>query len=296
MTVQHPPHRASILVEDARVITHTPWDADQHVLVLEAPRIAARSKPGSFVHLTCDPHLPMRRPLSLQSVDVGAGTIEILYKAIGEGTRRLSAARVGETLSCMGPIGNGFAPAPDRPRALLIGGGVGLPPMVFLAETMARTGGFDLLVLLGSEVPFPFRSRPSSILVSGIPDGVIASHPRLEALGIASRLTSGAGFSGCYEGYVTALAAIWLENLAPDALAQTAIYACGPTPMLAATARVARRFGVPAQVSLEEFMACAVGGCAGCAVPVTTSEGTYMKRVCVDGPIFDANEVFPESA
>jgi dihydroorotate dehydrogenase electron transfer subunit len=95
-------------------------------LVLEAPRIAARSKPGSFVHLTPS-HLPMRRPLSLQSVDVGAGTIEILYKAIGEGTRRLAVARVGDTLSCMGPIGNGFTPDPDRPRALLIGGGVGLP-------------------------------------------------------------------------------------------------------------------------------------------------------------------------
>ena len=170
MTVQHPPHRASILVEDARVIAHTAWEADQYVLVLSAPRIAARSKPGSFVHLTCDPHLPMRRPLSLQSVDVSAGTIEILYKVIGEGTRRLSAARVGDTLSCMGPIGNGFSPDPTRPRALLIGGGVGLPPMVFLAEKLAQSGGYYPLVLLGSEVPFPFRSRPSSILVNGIPD------------------------------------------------------------------------------------------------------------------------------
>ena len=290
MTVQHPSHRASILVEDARVVAHTAWEADQYVLVLAAPRIAARSKAGSFVHLTCDPHLPMRRPLSLQSVDTGAGTIEILYKVIGEGTRRLAAARVGDTLSCMGPIGNGFTPDPVRPRALLVGGGVGLPPMIFLAETLVQAGGYDPLVLLGSEVPFPFRSRPSSILVDGIPDGVIAAHPRLEAMAVASRLTSGAGFSGCYEGYVTALASTWLDNLSLEVLAQVAIYACGPTPMLAATARVARRFGVPAQVSLEEFMACAVGGCAGCAVPVTTSEGTYMKRVC------DANEVFPESA
>jgi hypothetical protein len=68
---------------------------------------------------------------------------------------------------------------------------------------------------------------------------------------------------------------------------------CGPTPMLQATARVARRFGVPCQVSLEEFMACAVGGCAGCAVPVVTDAGLAMKRVCVDGPVFDAEAVFP---
>jgi len=74
------------------------------------------------------------------------------------------------------------------------------------------------------------------------------------------------------------------------------MFACGPTPMLQATARVARRFGVPCQVSLEEFMACAVGGCAGCAVPVVTDAGLAMKRVCVDGPVFDANAVYPPAA
>jgi len=75
-----------------------------------------------------------------------------------------------------------------------------------------------------------------------------------------------------------------------------AVYACGPTPMLRAAAQVAQRFSVPCQVSLEEFMACAVGGCAGCAVPVATDRGVAMKRVCVDGPVFDANAVFPPVA
>ena len=81
------------------------------------------------------------------------------------------------------------------------------------------------------------------------------------------------------------------------ALAEVEMFACGPTPMLQATARVARRFGVPCQVSLEEFMACAVGGCAGCAVPVVQADGSLaMKRVCVDGPVFDANAVYPPAA
>ena len=96
---------------------------------------------------------------------------------------------------------------------------------------------------------------------------------------------------------MTDLAAHWLGSLDARALAQVEVFACGPTPMLQAIASVARRFGVPCQVSLEEFMACAVGGCAGCAVPVVQADGSLaMKRVCVDGPVFDANAVYPPAA
>jgi dihydroorotate dehydrogenase electron transfer subunit len=147
---------------------------------------------------------------------------------------------------------------------------------------------------MGSESPFPFRARPSTILVPGMPEGVIACMPLLDEWGIASRLTSLAGYAGCHEGYVTDLAAAWLGSLERAALAEVEMFACGPTPMLKAAAAVARRFGIPCQVSLEEFMACAVGGCAGCAVRVTTPAGPAMKRVCVDGPVFDATSVFSE--
>ena len=91
---------------------------------------------------------------------------------------------------------------------------------------------------------------------------------------------------------MTELASAWLLSLDERALAEVEIFACGPTPMLEACARLARRFNVPAQVSLEEFMACAVGGCAGCTVRVQTPLGPAMKRVCVDGPVFDAASVF----
>jgi len=117
--------------------------------------------------------------------------------------------------------------------------------------------------------------------------------PLLEEWGTPSRLATLSGFAGCFDGYVTELARAWLSAAAPAALAETDILACGPTPMLAATARLAREFSVPCQVALEEFMVCAVGGCAGCAVTVQTPAGPAMKRVCVDGPVFEADSVFP---
>jgi dihydroorotate dehydrogenase electron transfer subunit len=205
---------------------------------------------------------------------------------------------VGATISVLGPIGQGFVVSPSRPRPLMVGGGVGIPPMVFLADSLRSRSDarWRPLVLMGSEIPFPFRARPSTILVPGMPAEAIACMPLLDDWGVPSRLATLAGFPGCFDGYVTDLAAAWLASLDAAALGEVEIFACGPTPMLKATAVVARRFGVPCQVSLEEFMACAVGGCAGCAVPVVTDAGIAMKRVCVDGPVFDANAVFPPAA
>jgi len=291
-------HRGTIFVEDAELLSQQEYPGQQFVIRLRAPKCAAAATPGSFAHLTCDPLLPMRRPLSIMRADPAAGWIEILYKIVGTGLEALSQQPVGATLSVMGPIGQGFKPSPARPKTLLVGGGVGIPPMVFLAESLKERNdaAWQPLVLMGSEIPFPFHTRPSTILLPGVPDGVIACMPLLDDWGVPSRLATLAGFPGCFDGYVTDLAAAWLSSLDSVALAQVELFACGPTPMLQATAKVARRFGVPCQVSLEEFMACAVGGCAGCAVPVVTERGLAMKRVCVDGPVFDANAVFPPAA
>lgn len=289
----HPAHRNTLFIEDAEVLAHDRFDANQYVLRLRAPKCAAAAVPGSFVHLTCDASLPMRRPLSIMRANAAAGWIDVLYKVVGPGLALLANKIAGNTLSTLGPIGNGFVPHPQRPRTLLIGGGVGIPPMVFLAERLREQNSrWKPLVLMGSEVPFPFRARPSTILAPGIPEGAIACMPMLEEWGIPSRLATLAGYPGCYEGYVTDLAAAWLGSLDAAALAEVEMFACGPTVMLKAAAAVARRFGVPCQVSLEEFMACAVGGCAGCAVRVETPQGPAMKRVCVDGPVFDAQAVF----
>jgi dihydroorotate dehydrogenase electron transfer subunit len=291
-------HRGTIFVEEAAILARQEFPGRQYVLRLDAPKCAAAATPGSFVHLTCDPLLPMRRPLSIMRVDADGGWIEVLYKIVGPGLEALSGQPVGSTVSTLGPIGQGFRPSPARRRALLVGGGVGIPPMVFLAESLLsrRDADWEPLVLMGSEIPFPFRARPSTILVPGIPDGAIACMPLLEDWGVPSRLATLAGYAGCFEGYVTDFAAAWLQSLDGSVLGEVEMFACGPTPMLQAAARVARRHGVPCQVSLEEFMACGVGGCAGCAVPVVTDAGLAMKRVCVDGPVFDANAVYPPAA
>jgi dihydroorotate dehydrogenase electron transfer subunit len=288
------PSRGSIFLEQARVISQHAFEAQQFVLRLAAPRCAARAAPGSFVHLTCDASIPMRRPLSIMRADARAGWIELLYKALGPGLRALAAHKAGTELSVLGPIGRPFSAHPARPRTLLLGGGVGIPPMVFLAERLRepRGGAWKPLVLMGSEVPFAFRTRPSALIVPGIPAGSIACMPLLEEWGVPCRLASRADLPGCFPGLVTELADAWLASLSAAELAAVEIFSCGPTPMLKASAALARRYQLPCQVSLEEFMACAVGGCAGCTVAVRTSDGPAMKRVCVDGPVFDAYSVY----
>ena len=284
-------HRNTIFLEDAVVLAHTPHPGGQRVLRVRAPRLAAAAVPGSFAHIRCDAELPMRRPMSVMRVDPQAGWAEFLYKTVGHGTRLLGEKSDGAVISVLGPVGQGFRPDPARPRALLLGGGVGIPPMVFLAERLRRDGGYRPFVIMGSEIPFPFPTRPSEILVPGMPEGVIACMPLMEDWGIASRLASLAGFPGCHEGYVTDLARVWLEALPEEARGEVCLYACGPTPMLRAAAALAADLALPCQVCLEEYMACAVGGCAGCAVRVRDSGGEAMRRVCVDGPVFDADTV-----
>ncbi len=287
------PHRNTIFLEDAELLSHQAFDGQQYVLRLRAPKTAKTARPGSFVHLSCDPLLPMRRPFSLMRSGFEAGWIEILYRVFGHGTALLAQRKPGERLSLLGPIGVPFTPHPDRPRALLLGGGVGIPPMVFLAETM-KLGkqGYRPVVMMGSEIPFPFRPRPSQIMLPGAPASAIAAMPLMDDWGIPSRLATLQGFAGCFDGYITDLARAWLDTLGDAERNEVEIFACGPHPMLAATAALARDYALPCQVSLEEFMACAVGGCAGCTVLVNTPQGPAMKRVCVDGPVFDAVQVF----
>ena len=285
-------HRNTIYVEDAEILNHQSYPGDQYIMRIHAPEIAARAKPGSFVHLTVHALRPMRRPISIMRVDADNGWVDLLYKVVGEGTQLLSKREAGEKISVMGPIGKPFDIPAEVKRPLLIGGGVGMPPMIFIAADLHQRGGFEPFVVLGSEVPFPFTTKPSTIIVPGMPDGVIATMPLMEDWGFACRLASKQGYPGTYEGYVTDVARSWLNALSEAQRKEVVIYSCGPHPMLEAVAKLAKEFDLPCQVSLEEFMACAVGGCAGCVVKVQTENGPAMKRVCVDGPVFDAKQVF----
>jgi dihydroorotate dehydrogenase electron transfer subunit len=223
--------------------------------------------------------------------DAAAGWLEFLYKPIGAGLAKLTRRQVGERLSILAPIGNGFALDPARPRVLALGGGVGIPPMVFLAETLRQNELFELVVLMGSELPFPFTLVGSKLDVGVTAPGASHGLELLEQWRVPSRLASNAGLSGAYAGYVTELARLVLGARSQEALRATQIVACGPEPMLRAAAKLAASLGLPCQVALEEFMACGVGGCAGCTVLVQTADGDAMKKVCVDGPVFDAATV-----
>ena len=217
--------------------------------------------------------------------------IEIFYKVVGDGLRLLASKRVGDTVNVLGPIGRPFTPDPGRPNCLLLGGGVGIPPMVFLADDLREDRRWQTLAIFGSEIPFSFDLQPSTLATPWLDDDVNSAMPLLESWGIPSRLSSESDFEGCFRGYVTDLAEQWLQSLDNVELAKTQLFACGPTPMLQAVAALAERHELPCQVSLEEFMACAVGGCAGCTVEITTPDGPAMKRVCVDGPVFEASSV-----
>ena len=284
-------HRGTIFVEDCEILARQAHPAGQWRLRIHAPRIAANAGPGSFVHLSCDPLLPMRRPMSLMRADADRGWIDILYKEVGYGTKLLAGKGAGARLSVTGPIGRPFEAIASRSRALLLGGGVGIPPMVFLADRLRHDPSISTFVVMGSEVPFPFETQASDIPVPGIDGGATATMSLLESWGIAARLASGAGLAGCHRGYVTDLARVWLDALDEDARGEVTVYACGPVPMLEACVALAREYALPCLVSLEEYMACAVGGCAGCVVRVRTNGARAMKRVCVDGPVFDGHAV-----
>ena len=168
--------------------------------------------------------------------------IDILYKVVGDGTKSLSSVKIGDSLSLMGPIGRGFTLNKIFDLPLLLGGGVGIPPIVFLAKLLKSDKYYNPLVLMGSQIPFPFTTQPSAIMLKGLPNDVIAGMPLMESWQVASRLCSKNNFPGCYEGYVDEFARIWLNSLEQAELSRVAIFSCGPEPMLKAVASLAKEF------------------------------------------------------
>ena len=222
------------------------------------------------------------------------GWLEFLYKPKGNGLETAPSRQAGEVLSVLAPIGRGFTLDPARPRLLALGGGVGIPPMIFLADQLRARPELRPLVLMGSEVPFPFElvelaaesracrqagdARGRAARALGRP---VAAREQRRAAGLPSRLHHGPR------------ARLRLQAMTPQERAETQCSRAARRRCSKAVAKLARDFDLPCQVALEEFMACGIGGCAGCNVLVHTADGPAMKRVCVDGPVFDAREVYP---
>jgi len=282
-------HRDTISVNDCQVLAHYQFEADQYIITLESKEIADSTRPGQFVHLSVSGMLAMRRPISVMSVDADNGTFDLLYKIVGEGTKQLADRKIGDVLSVIGPIGNGFE-LTDRKIPLLIGGGVGMPPMIAIAQKIKDNAYYNPYVILGSEVPFPFEASQSSL--NGFNSSKFYTMPLLDEWRVPCGLASLQDYEGVYKGYVTDLAREYLDSLSSSDLKEVEVFTCGPNPMLEAVSKLSNEYNLPCQASLEEYMACAVGGCAGCVVEVATENGPAMKRVCVDGPVFDAKTVF----
>ena len=208
----------------------------------------------------------MRRPISIHSI--GASKVRLLYEVIGEGTQALSNRRAGEFLDLIGPLGRGFHYSLIRkavnPHNIIVAGGMGVAPLVFLAE---RIKSIKPLVLLGA------RSADH-----------ILCRSEFRTLGCKVITATDDGSSG-FKGRVTDLLNKILSDK-PQIKPQN-IYACGPQPMLEAVARISCGHNIASQLSLERHMACGFGACLGCVV--STKSG--YKRACKDGPVFTGEEL-----
>ena len=253
----------SILKETATVINQKEISPGIFDLKISFPGGADQAKPGQFVGIYCkDGGRLLPRPISICEIDKAEGTIRIVYRIAGSGTREISGWKEGDTFEILGPLGNGFTPGEGR--AIIVGGGIGVPPMLELARQMAGVK----TVVLG------YRDSGNMFLKE-----------EFEAIADV-KVSTDDGSAGIHGTVVDAIREYGITG--------DTIYACGPMPMLKALAEYAEEHGMEAQISLEERMACGVGACLGCIVKTKSRDhhtNVNNRRICKDGPVFDAREV-----
>ncbi len=252
--------------EKARIIRFEQLSELNVRITLESPLIAESAEAGQFVMIRTAPGQDplLRRPFSLHQTS--SGQIQIYFKNVGRGTNILAHAKVGEILDVFGPLGRGFSVADDRP-ACLVGGGLGIAPMLFLAKIISslnRDHSQDLIILGG-------RTR----------EDVEPLVEDFRQFGLALHCTTDDGSYG-KKGFVTDI--LRSEQLATN----TRIYGCGPDNMLEVLHHFSNERNYDCQVSVESVMACGMGACLGCNLDA--SDGSYV-HVCIDGPVFDTGEL-----
>ncbi len=240
-------------------------------LLLEERRLAREAFPGQFLHIRItDNAVPfLRRPFSIAGTFPGEGLSRVIFRLSGEGTKILSRIRSGDALDCLGPLGNGFKPSEDLQPSVLVGGGIGVAPLLFLAKTLEK-------------------SRKKVILYYGVSRAAeLLPVQKFLPPGVDVNLATDDG-SGGFRGFVTDL----LQSHLQTGFLPGEIFACGPRPMLQNLAEMYRGKEISMQFSLEEMMACGIGACLGCSIEVQNGEKeTVYKRVCRDGPVFNFFEV-----
>jgi dihydroorotate dehydrogenase electron transfer subunit len=265
--------------------------AHYYKMRIRCPAIACKAKPGQFVMVRVteafDPLL--RRPLSIHRVCSGQDTaktkkspacIELLYRSVGKGTYILSKKQKGDSIDLTGPLGNGFSIDNNLQTAVLVAGGIGVAPLLSLAQKLKGSRGTNpvkttLMALLGGKTSADILCRTD-----------------LRKLGAKVAVSTEDGSSGT-KGLVTDLLTGFFEELSPVNRKGLCLYGCGPLPMLRALAEFADRQNLPCQVSLETRMACGVGACLGCSVPARSNGGRLpaFQRACKEGPVFDSSIV-----
>lgn len=242
---------------------------DIYYLTIAVPEIACLAKPGQFVQVKCsESYTPLlRKPFSLHQIDQKAGTISLLYEVKGRGTKLLSEFQVGDSIDLLGPLGKGFILPKMGGRALLVGGGMGIAPLLPLAGEFKEQKQ-EFIVILG----FNDASR-------------VCRQEAFSELGGHVIITTVDGSLG-EKGLVTKPLAKELETGNYDF-----VYACGPEVMLKKVVELAERYSVECQISLEAYMACGFGACLGCTCTTKTQNGSTYSRVCTEGPVFNGKEV-----
>ncbi len=240
-------------------------------LTLAGPEIAAAARPGQFVMVRLvgglTPFLP--RPFSIHRINNENGVLEILYKVIGQGTRQMSRLSAGDRLDVVGPLGKGFR-TEQRPESIsLVAGGIGVAPLVFLADHLAAAA---------------FPPDRVDVLIGGAGQEDVLCRRDFADLGMNVLTATDDGSQG-YHGLVTRLFEKRIGDKAPDMA-----FACGPPAMLREMAGISAARKIPCQVSIETIMACGMGACLGCAVKSHDDPGSY-KHACRDGPVFFSTEI-----
>ena len=261
----------------ATVVSNRRLSDEYHVLSLAAPEIAAVATSGQFVMIKPGTgHDPLlRRPFSVFEIERDhSGTptaLTILSKRIGPATRLLYEAREGQRIACLGPLGRPFSIVEPATQAWMVAGGVGLAPFATLAQSLGERGVRTTL--------FYGARRGRELFCIDV----------FERLGVELVLATEDGSRG-ETGFVTA--ALERRLASTSSTLPLMLYACGPEGMLAATARVAARYGRPCQVSVERIMGCGLGGCYSCVVPLRGDDGAFHHvRSCLAGPVLPADRI-----
>ena len=258
--------------EKCRILDHQKISDRFYKLTLVSPYISSHAEPGQFVNIKCSEGLDplLRRPLSIHRASPDHKTFELLYEVVGKGTELLRGHSVGEEVDVLGPLGQGFKVDPEKKIHVLVAGGMGVAPLLALGERITKHDSQATYVLIGAKnrdcvlCENDFRKVTDQVLVS-TDDGSYGK-----------------------KGLISDILLDFLNNTLSIVDGRlSAVYACGPKPMLKAIAEIAFQKKIDYQVSMEERMACGVGACKGC--PVKTKSG--YKMVCKDGPVFRAEEI-----